>query len=76
MGEPFDPYRDALVVEEKTLWPNEFSELSAEEKGRIESRLHRDAAKAAELAYIRLHAGFCRQITVTEGDIQRFREAS
>ena len=74
MGEPFDPYRDALVVEGRPSGPTSF-EL-AEEKGRIESRLHRDAAKAAELAYIRLHAGFCRQITVTEGDIQRLREAS
>lgn len=73
MGEPFDPYRDAQVVEERTIWPNEFAELSAEEKSRIEKQLHSDAANAAELAYVRLHTGFCRQITVTADDVQRLK---
>lgn len=76
MGEPFDPYRDALVVEEKTIWPDEFSALPPEEKSRIERRLHRDAGRAARLAYVRLHAGFCREITVTEADIQWLQKAN
>ena len=75
MGEAFDPYRDALVIEQKTIWPNELAHLSAEEKARIEKALHRDASAAAELDYVRLHAGFCRTITVTPADIERLRGA-
>ena len=75
MGEAFDPYRDALVIEQKTIWPNELAHLSAEEKARIEKVLHTDASAAAELEYVRLHAGFCRTITVTQADVERIRGA-
>jgi hypothetical protein len=75
MGESFDPYRDALVIEQKTIWPNELAHLSAEEKARIEKALHTDASAAAELEYVRLHAGFCRTITVTQADVERIRGA-
>lgn len=71
MGEPFDPYRDALVVEEKTIWPDELAGLPQEKKTRIERQLHARAAAAAELEYVRLHAGFGRTITVTQADIDR-----
>ena len=71
MGEPFDPYRDALVIEQKTIWPDDLASLSAEEKNRIESSLHQDASAAAELQYVRLHSGFCRTITVTQADVER-----
>ena len=71
MGESFDPYRDALVVEQKTLWPKELAGLSEEKKARIEKALHADAAAAAELDYIRLYTGFCRSITVTQADVER-----
>ena len=41
------------------------------EKAQIESRLHAEPEKAAELEYTQQHSGFCRTITVTEEDIER-----
>lgn len=73
MGEPFDPYRDALVMEQKTVWPAELAGLADEEKARIEKALHADAAAAADLDYVRLHTGFCRTITVTQADVDRVK---
>jgi len=67
----FDPYREALVVETNTIWPPECDDLNPEEKTRIEKALHADPEKCAELAYVRLHTGFCRQITVTQADVDR-----
>jgi len=77
MPDPFDPYREALVVETNTIWPEDVLPLvpDAAERTRIEERLHADAAKAAHLDYVRLHAGFCRQITVTRGDLERIKES-
>lgn len=71
MGEAFDPYRDALVIEQKTVWPAELASLPDEEKARIEKTLHADASAASELDYIRLHSGFCRTITVSQADVER-----
>jgi hypothetical protein len=71
MAEAFDPYRDALVVEQKTVWPDELAGRSSEDKARIEKALHAAAAAAAELDYVRLHTGFCRTITVTQADLDR-----
>lgn len=71
MGEPFDPYRDALVVEQVTVWPDQFAQIEAEQRRRIEQQLHEQAKDAAELEYVRLHAGFCRRITVTAADLER-----
>jgi hypothetical protein len=71
MPDKFDPYREALVVETKTLWPDEVAKLisNPDERERIAGRLHADPARASLLEYIRLHSGFARQITVTEADI-------
>ena len=71
MANEFDAYRDALVVEHKTVWPAELAGRSDQEKARIEKALHASAAAAAELDYVRLHTGFCRTITVTQADIDR-----
>ncbi|MHB8901528.1 MAG: hypothetical protein ACYC6Y_22480 [Thermoguttaceae bacterium] len=75
MGEPFDPYREALVIEQKTIWPDELAGLSREAKTRIEEALHDDASTAAELEYVRLHSGFCRSITVTQADVDRLAKS-
>lgn len=69
--EKFDPYREALVVETNTIWPPECDNLNPEEKTRIEKALHADPEKAAQMLYVRLHTGFCRQITVTPEDVDR-----
>jgi len=75
MSENFDPYREALVVETKTLWPAELASTPAADRQRIEAALHADAQHAAQLEYVRLHAGFCRKITVTSADVDRVRQA-
>jgi hypothetical protein len=71
MPDKFDPYREALVVETRTLWPDEVAKLisNPEERERIAGRLHADPTRASQLEYIRLHSGFTRQITVTEADL-------
>ncbi len=73
MADKFDPYREALVIEQKTVWPQEFQDLNAQQRQAIERRLHAEPAQAAELEYVRLYTGFCRQITVTAGDLERLK---
>jgi hypothetical protein len=76
MPNTFDPYREALVIETKTVWPADLPDVpqSVSQRERIEERLHADPAHAAELDYVRLHAGFIRKITVTAADLCRVRE--
>ena len=71
MADKFDPYREALVMEMTTIWPAPYEELPAGEKARLEAKLHEKPEACAELEYVRTHTGFCRQITVTEADVQR-----
>lgn len=73
MPDKFDRYREALVVETDTIWPAEYQGLDAADKLRIEQALHADPKACAELKYLRLHTGFCRQITVTADDVKRVR---
>ncbi len=71
MPDKFDPYREALVIETLTVWPEEYSELDPPTKQQIAEALHADPENAAHLTYQRLHTGFCREITVTEEDVDR-----
>ena len=71
MADKFDPYREALVMETTTIWPEEYEDLEPADKQRIEKALHADAASCADITYIRTHTGFCRQISVTEEDVER-----
>ncbi len=71
MPDEFDPYREALVMESTTIWPDEYDDWDAATRRRIEDQLHADPAKAAGLEYLRMHTGFRRQITVTPADIER-----
>jgi len=73
MANAFDPYREALVVEANTIWPEEFANLTLGEKAALEVKLHNTAKDAADLDYTRLHTGFARDITVTEADIARVK---
>jgi hypothetical protein len=72
----FDPYREALVMETHTVWPAEGEPLKPEEKQQLEQRLHADPAACSQLDYVRMHTGFCRQITVTEEDLARLKSES
>jgi hypothetical protein len=71
VADKFDPYREALVMETSTIWPDEYDGLEPIRKSRIESQLHAAPDKCSGLEYIRVHTGFCRQITVTPEDIVR-----
>ena len=71
MADKFDPYREALVMETNTIWPNQFDDLMPSEKAKIEAKLHAEPQSCGQLEYVRTHTGFCRQITVTEADVQR-----
>ncbi len=73
MNENFDPYREALVIETKTVWPDDTAGVSSENRQRIETALHADPGEAVNLEYVRLHAGFCRQITVAPADLERLK---
>lgn len=71
MANAFDPYREALVVENHTDWPDDYADWSAADKARVEALLHAMPSEAAELDYVRQHTGFARVITVTAADLDR-----
>jgi len=70
MPDKFDPYREALVVETMTTWPAG-CELDQREKNKISAALHADPENANNLAYVRMHTGFRREIDVSQEDISR-----
>jgi len=71
VADKFDPYREALVMETATIWPAEFADVPPGEKRRVEEQLHANPSAVGNLEYLRTHTGFCRQITVTDADVQR-----
>jgi hypothetical protein len=71
MADKFDPYREALVMETETIWPEDLADIDPARKKQIAAALHKDAASASELEYVRTHTGFCRKITVTPSDVER-----
>ena len=73
MPNTFDPYREALVIEKETVWPDDLPNApqGEAERRQIADRLHAEPGQAAELEYVRLHVGFVRRITVTAGDLER-----
>lgn len=71
VADKFDPYREALIVETSTCWPEEYDELEPTEKARLEALLHADPEHCTALEYVRMHTGFCRQVTVTSDDYER-----
>jgi hypothetical protein len=71
MPNEFDPYREALVMEQTTVWPEQYDDWEPADRARVEAGLHADPKVCAELAYVRQHTGFVRQITVTEADLER-----
>ncbi len=71
MPDKFDPYREYLVMETQTVWPEGYDEMEPAEKQRIEQALHSEPQSCGQLEYVRTHTGFCRSITVTDEDIER-----
>jgi hypothetical protein len=76
VADKFDAYREALVLESNTIWPDEYQDLDPAEKQAVEAALHADPASCPQLEYVRVHTGFCRQITVTPADFDRARQAA
>jgi hypothetical protein len=73
MPNEFDPYRDALVIETLTVWPDEYDGLDEAQRARIAERLHAEPEQAADLKYERQHSGFARIIAVTPADMERIK---
>ena len=73
MANAFDPYREALVMEQVTVWGPLNEQFDPAEQEEIAAKLHTAAEDACELEYQRTHTGFCRVITVTEDDLQRLQ---
>ena len=71
MADKFDSYREALVIEQTTIWPDDLKDVPPQRRQQVETQLHADPAQAAELEYVQIYTGFCRQITVTAADLQR-----
>ncbi len=71
MPDKFDPYREALVVETETIWPEDLRQWPAADKTRLARLLHAEPNAAAQLEYVRTHTGFCRRIVVQEADVKR-----
>ena len=70
MPDKYDPYREALVMETETVWPEDF-EATPRRQMELASLLHATPEEASHLEYIRTHTGFCRRIVVTEEDLER-----
>jgi hypothetical protein len=71
MADTFDPYREALIVEVETAWPDEYDDWEPTERARVERLLHQAPDQASHLEYVRTHTGFCRRIHVTPEDLAR-----
>jgi hypothetical protein len=71
MADTFDPYREALIVEVETSWPDEYDDWEPVERARVERLLHQSPDAASHLEYVRTHTGFCRRIVVTPEDLAR-----
>ena len=70
MPDKFDPYREALVMETETEWPEE-TDMHPRRQAELETLLHQSPEEATHLEYVRTHTGFCRRIVVTDEDLQR-----
>ena len=62
MGDPFDPYREALVVETATVWPESLAHVGPADRQRLEthSTPSRPAAEIDGDAFA-FRGGFCRR---------------
>lgn len=71
MPDKYDVYREALVMETETEWPEELGDLAPADRARISLRLHEKPDEAGNLEYVRTHTGFCRRVVVTPEDVAR-----
>ncbi|HBH51180.1 MAG TPA: hypothetical protein DDY91_04735 [Planctomycetaceae bacterium] len=73
--EKFDPRRETLVNETRTLFETGLAGLNSADKSWLAEAVHQHPEKAAKIGYERSHTGFIREITVTVADVERlYRE--
>lgn len=72
MPDKFDPYREALVMETRTIWPEEYADWDPKRKHQIEQQMHADPQQLSSITYFRTHTGFCRELHPTAEEIQKF----
>ena len=53
MADKFDPYREALIVETTTVWP-EGTQLDPRQQAELESLLHESPEEAAQRILLKL----------------------
>ena len=69
--ETFDEYREKLVIETTTIWPEDIDTDHNLDRTKISDRLHANPKSVSQFRYIRQHTGFRREITVTSEDLKR-----
>lgn len=67
----FNPRLETMVIEVRTEWPIEASELSRDERTGLSRRLHADPSACDEVRYDRAHTGFTRVVVATADDLRR-----
>lgn len=73
--EKYDPRRETLVMETRTLWDPALGKLSDADKEWLAHAVHQHPEKASKVGYERSHTGFTREIIVTVADVERlYRE--
>jgi len=73
--ESYDPRRETLVMETRTLWDPALGNLAETDKEWLAHAVHERPERAAKISYERSHTGFVREITVTIADVERlYRE--
>jgi hypothetical protein len=71
----YDARRETLVMETRTFWAPELSNLSDADKAWLAHAVHASPEQAVKINYERSHTGFVREITVTVTDVERiYRE--
>lgn len=67
----FDPRRETLVMETRTLFAPELKTLSATDREWLAEAVHAEPELASKLVYERSHTGFIREITIGVADVSR-----
>ena len=69
--EGYDPRRETLVMETRTLWDPGLGSLTDADREWLARAVHEHPESAAKIGYERSHTGFTREITVTVADVER-----
>ncbi len=71
----YDRKLEILVMERRTSFAPELTELSDDDRRWLAEALHAEPHRASQVRYERQHTGFCREIVATRADVERlFRE--